>query len=806
MSARRLALALVVALGCAALIAQFAPAGAAGKRPVSARLAPNDPPIGVTLDTLGADGAIVIDGTGYGGSGEESRLAYVVLERTTRAVVESGNVIGDGEGISTLAEKVKQFSSPSNALRYVMIISGRKSPPPGNAGSFFALLRRLGVPLLSPSQVEDLDRRGPFSIIGIPGAPAGAATVRIPGRPDPEQPSGAITGYLAKSAATSIDGSPVYDYVSPQHPAFDTRAPGSDATTNVMTLGGKAYTAKLVGADTAGFHVVTFDSLTLRVLVNEAIATNSTSPQTDRPVQAKVANMLKTWLESPSAQSGPAQPDITVLVQTIGKPKAAGPEWQGIVDQLARLGANRQLVNALDGTTEYALVGGINSPVPPAEASTAYDHGPYPAPNYPPARLVGALDRTRSSTFEPIVSSTPTAQNPAGGVNLGLIKVAYQRLQSWPELAPGEPRDQASAAQAFICDKLNFCQASNSCPDVRSCYWQKYGADWGLKHSILAALGYPGTDKGFSERTFVAVKAQLLREIAAVANVEDYLSKLQAPFDRSATRGYVDLQAIGKKIYDAVQPPPIDNSTSSTLNLISKIAKLGEVAPPPGGNVASGLSAAFELGAFLSDKQGQPILGSEIQVKTSELATQLLDRFDLARKELAGIGQLIVSDYGKLTDANTQVDSDWSLPADPTVASDALRTATQQWFYEALVPVAYRYLIRGNAFNAKALDCGDSSAAGWPHQPDQDQMQATVGYNTNGKPITAVFFFTKGIYGGSSPPGGVFDNLFTPKPPTGNGLGIEKLTFFTPSVFNGQIQHAVNHTKSCELGWLPNWR
>ena len=62
---------------------------------------------------------------------------------------------------------------------------------------------------------------------------------------------------------------------------------------------------------------------------------------------------------------------------------------------------------------------------------------------------------------------------------------------------------------------------------------------------------------------------------------------------------------------------------------------------------------------------------------------------------------LIVSDYGKLTAADHHISTDWALPADIKPTIDAYRTSAKQWFYEALIPTAYPYLIRGNVNNAR---------------------------------------------------------------------------------------------------------
>lgn len=759
---------------------------------VTVPVAPPDPPIGASLNTIGngSGGAIVIDGQAYGASASGS--AYAVLERTTRKVVESGSVQNDDAGVAKLAGLAATYGGGSNYMKFMMIVSGRFGMPVAQQPAFAQLVKSIGVTRLGEENFVALRDGQQFSLIGIPGAPQGAGTVRIPGGYS-SPTSGAISGYLQKNQAIDADGAPLYDFVSPEHPSFDTRAPGGTATANTMVVNGTRYSASLNDGATAGLHLVVLESLTLKTLSNLVVKTNG--PEGDRKLQAEAGPLIKATINRPG---GP-----TVLVQSVGKPKGAGPEWAGVVGALGQLGANRQLVNALDGTTEYALVSRLGSEQPPAESSTAYDHGSYVAPEYPPARLVGVLARTRTSTFEPNVTSTPTAANPEGAVNIGLINLVYQPAQGWPELAPGAKTGEAAAAQAFICKALNFCQAANSCPDLRSCFWQKYGADWAVKLGVLGPLQYPGKDQGFEEPVFTAVKQELLKEIAAVANVQHYLAALQEPLDRTAGRSYVDLQDIGKKVWDSVQPPPADNSTSWTLGLIGKAVAIGGFAPPPVSSAAAGLSAAFGLASYLSNKTGQPILGSEIKAKTSALANELYDRVELARKETAALGMLIVSDYGKLTSANQHIDSDWSLPDNPAVMANTLRTASQQWFYEALIPTAYPYLIRGNGTNARNLDCQMVDRRGWPNQPDSDQMLATVGYDNSGNPIKAIFFFTTGIGGGSSPAGSLGDDMFRPRTGPQTGLGIEKLSFFTPRVFGGKIAHAVSGSYTCQLGWLP---
>lgn len=400
------------------------------------------------------------------------------------------------------------------------------------------------------------------------------------------------------------------------------------------------------------------------------------------------------------------------------------------------------------------------------------------------------------------MTRTPTAASPAGGADTGLVQVAYQAPQPWPALAPGAKPGEAAAAERFICESLGFCQAVDSCPSVRDCYWQKYGSDWDLKHSKLAALGF-AAGKGFEQKPFEAVKQQLLDEIAAVGNVRHFLAAMQDPFDRSATRTYVDLQNITQTIWDSVQLPAADNSTASALTWIGKAVALGGFAGPPISGGAAGLAALFSLASYLSSKPGTPIVGSEIKARAAVLGTEMLDRIDLVRKTTTGLGKIIVSDAGKLAEVDRKADAAWSLP-ETEATSDFLRTASRQWAYEALIPTAFPYLIRANGTNARSLDCGMGSTQAWPNQPDSDQMQATVGYDTNGNPIRAAFFFTAGIGGGSSPAASLGDAMFRPRSGERPGLGIEKLGFFAPRLFGGRIYRAVQGSWGCQLDWLPN--
>lgn len=500
-------------------------------------------------------------------------------------------------------------------------------------------------------------------------------------------------------------------------------------------------------------------------------------------------------------------PKPLFVVQTIGKPKAAGPEWGGVVSALAKLGANPILVNALDGTTEYALIGHLDYTQPAVESSTAYDHGPLGDPHYPAARLVGSLARARNYRLEPTVSSTPTSARPDGLVNLDLIELAYQQPRAFPSLVASSERPateaEGAAAESFICRKLDLCKPVNGCPSVRACYWQKLGGTtWTSVRSDLGELAYPGKGSGFEDFTFKAVKGQLTIEISALQKVKDYFAKLQDPLDKSVGQSFVDVSAISQKVVDSLKRPAVSNTTSWALGLVGKAVAVGGFLGPPFSGAAAGLSAVFGLAAYVSNETGRPILGSEVKAEAARLGAEMVHRIDQTRQVNYGLARLVASDYGKLMDLSVHATGDWEPSDNPENVAVPLRTGTRQWFYEALVPTAYPYLIRANN-NARNVHCvmNGGDRVGWPNQPDSAQAWVTVGYDDIGNPIRNMFFFARGLGGANSPPDSLAGEMF--KSRNEGGLGIEKLSFFTPRVFNGKVAHAVNTGGKCELGGMP---
>ena len=278
-------------------------------------------------------------------------------------------------------------------------------------------------------------------MVGVPGGARGAATTRF-------APSagtgtgGSITGYLQKNQATDADGGAIYDVVTPEHITYDTKS-ASSGTSNTMKIGGTNYTQSLGTGETAGFHLVALNGLTGSKFWEAKLVTNGTDATKDREKQGAVATELANILNTAGANP-------VVFIQTIGKPKAAGPEWDLIVKQLRRLGANANYLYGLDGSTTYSIVGAVDSTTPPQESSDAYDKGPYGDPGYPTARLRGVVSRGRDSRLVPTTSGTPTPQSATGAINTDLVDITWQASTAFPQLAPGATPEQRAGDHAVV--------------------------------------------------------------------------------------------------------------------------------------------------------------------------------------------------------------------------------------------------------------------------------------------------------------------------------------------------------------------
>lgn len=765
--------------------------------PVAGR--PNDPPAGVPIETLSdaADGAVRINGAPVRDVTDRNGDFVTVIDRSTRAVVESGTVPRD-DGMAQLKQIAEHWSAGDKLTRYLMVVSGAHGVDRfGTVDKLNAVVLAMGGRALNGNESSSLLVHGRFSVVGIPGGGAGGAW-QVFDSGQPNSSKGDIQGYLRVNTATNL-----YDLVVPDTATFATSAEGSPAGQNTVTvsrtLNDKTeYRAALPDGAVDGFQILVLDALTLQMVSNEAVPTNGPGDVTTQQNELRRKLQEASWITSSGTEP-------LVIVQSIGHPHGASPNWaQGPGDTLGadlwieKFGGNRLAFDALSATSDYTLVGGPAAGRSAAEASSVLSV---------PGPLVGSLGRSRDLTLQ-VVSA-----GPREGVNTELVNIANQA----PEAFPAFTTDGTRAAETVIGKALNLCTADEATCPVRPQYYLQYSRNWNTLALDLANLTAPTQPQGFTADDFRSVKSTLTPELSAVSQMKTYFQELQKPFTEAAQQGGVDLAVLGNAVYDAAGGSPADTTTPTYLTIISKAALLGTFLGPPASAVASGISASFGIAAYLTTKSGQAQLADDLQlqagvrVQALALARQTQDRLDAAARSTTNLALAFLGDHGKLMAAMQKLPTPgWRLPPDTGTAVASLKQASQQWFAETLVPAVYPRFNRGtpppggpgdaNGLSCTAyrfLDRFPYQKHPWSSQPANAQIRTTEGFQAGGTPQLASYFFSRVGTDDASPPSSLTNMLFTST--SAGGLGLNTLDFISPRVFGPLRQ--VNDTAPCnQLG------
>ncbi|HEY6472374.1 MAG TPA: hypothetical protein VIY26_05755 [Acidimicrobiales bacterium] len=754
-------------------------------------------PIGVSFETLSSDpaGAIKIDGRPLPDTSNRSGIFLAVVNRTNRAELRCGTAARSFPGVDHLLNILNSYAAQKND-NYLAVVSGAHGlPDKASVDRLSDLAVAVGGSRFSADETQQLLAGQPFSIVGIAGGTSGAAWTDV-GHPG-DGVAGDITGYLQQNSSTGR-----YDYVSPETPSFDTQVGGAQPGRNTIRVGQNLYTAALPAGASDGFQIVAVSSTSLQLFRNVAVPTNGPG---NVPVEQDILRQTLEYFTQPATDGRPP----LVFIQSIGHPQGESPawanpglpyQWDGAATWIERLGGTRLAFNSLGGTADYTLVGSATSGPTAVEASSVLGQ---------PGPLVGVLARTHDYGFQPLNAGPP------GDINLEFIQMAYQAPQPFPAFSGGE-----ALAETYIAHKLFLCPKEKQSCSIRPLYYQSASENWLADAGSVRAFSYP-RGAGFTDNDFERVKRQLVTEFGYVAQVKSYFAALQAPFGTAKETALIDVKTIGNEIFDAVNPPPADNSTSWWLGFTSKVlAVVGAIAPPPGKNVAAGLAAAFALASYLTASDGTPQLADVVKVKADALAGQLSRRLIATSNSLTGEEKIFLSDYGKLKGVWENRNKDpWVIVNDPK-ATNAIILAARQWFAQQLVPVAYPYLIRATPppigpTTANGLYCGSIRGHPWASEPASAQIFAIEGWDKNGAPPirTTYFFAGQGLgYVGAfnTPSAKVTKELFDPvKDPTTGPLGLNKLAFLSPRVFPlaryktnpGPMFYANDNEAHCHLNY-----
>jgi hypothetical protein len=293
---------------------------------------------------------------------------------------------------------------------------------------------------------------------------------------------------------------------------------------------------------------------------------------------------------------------------------------------------------------------------------------------------------------------------------------------------------------------------------------------------------------------FGSVKTQLAAEISAVVQVKTFIANLQSPNDSQFAQ-YLDLQAISKKIQDAVKAPDVSQRTTAAKIIQYGFLAISKLVPGDPGKAAALFSSAFQYVAGLQGSDGSEILG-RIQTTTAQLGNDLLARYTAARSGLSMLGQIIVSDYGKLTKVARESTGDpaWIWPADDTLIRTAMRKGAKRYFYAQLLPLVYvQYHLTGPT-RANEWYCKRSStgyhAPVFQDEPDSGQYVAIDRYrdgpfraDTSARALGQADVtgrFASQPNAAKPPPASLMDPLFRPldRDPASDNLGLDKASFF----------------------------
>ncbi len=801
----------VIAFGSAWHIGAPAAARSAG--------APAVPPIGARVDAL-ADpfGGIRVAGIGPNDVYARGGLSLLALDRRTLQVRTELGVPATPAGADGLERALADLAPGA-----LVIVSGPHGLTGGAAAGLASALERIGARV----DAGRLRALAPFSAIGVVGWRANTAWVNVAdpfriagghhravgalrprvsdgrsrsvspaarsfrphsprhhrlGLPPSVGARGDLSGYLQSNPSTGA-----YGFVFSDAIAFDTRS-AYTARSNTMQIGAASYTASFasdIPPGSAGFHVVIVDPSSLNPLrdlttgweLNEAWPVNTGNPQEDAIWQNALAGRLQE-----AADAG-----ALVFMQSIASPRPTTSAWTQIAQAVERLGGTRTVINELDGTGGYALVGDASGPQA-AEAT----HDP-PADRVVPdgyrtgqrGRLSGLLGRDRRADFRPLL------WDPSGQLtNTDFTRILYQPPSEWP--LSHTPTLQAT--NRYIADALKLPNRD----DVRANYTDDV-LQWADESRALSGLSYPAGSQAFSREDFEALKRELLDEFAWVNTIKKGLiPAMEKPYQLSALTNPSALARLADDVRRAASTPPDTSTQVQVLQAIQQLTQMAaEYFSPAEAKVSRwfymGVQAYTEWADNAAGVTGEALLG-KITIRSDQLAEDLARRYKTALVSLDLDGDILVSDYAKLKAAydKTRNDPDWSAgTTSAATAASELELSARRLFYEALLPTVYMAWPLPGASSAgecRYLYYWDDDL--YFHEPATAQIRLVDKLTATApapQPLVVTWALsTKGANRRANrhpPPASLTDPLFKPiSPDDPTALGMFKPWFFTPRV------------------------
>lgn len=660
----------------------------------------NLPPIGVPVTTITERAGVVIGGTTYSYDPNQDAVQVVIVDRGTLEVQYQNAFEGSAGDTQTMLGLLKQYQGSLVILGNLDF--GNTSVVDASWNQVVQGLGGTAIPAITNGS------GGGWSVVGVAGAPAGSAFQNDGTAQNSSNPTqGEMQGYL------QVDSNDQFAFVPAERVALDLAASGAPAGQNQMTVGSATYASgPLADGGTAcsgGIQIQTLSAENLIASTGRTFATNGCGAAAD------AANLQAATAFLQGLGAGTSAGDLLVLVQTVGTPRDPATDpglWQQFTNAVVSIGGTAAAVG--DGSGSYSLVAGLGIPdFPLAEGSSALTGQA--------ARVTAVLQRARSGDFVPKLSST------SGAFGFDLATLAYQAPQ------PPAPTTGQQAALQYIAETVLGLDApaqGESCyvpaqPDVRSQYCNsKYYTSWSGFASQLSNLA-PTSGPGFTTGDWNTVVGQLAPkkgrgEFRAVQSLWSTIQTVQDGDAQNAVTAVSIAQQEAAQIVGELTSPAsaLGSWLSFTGDLSDAADRLAEVVSEDLAGPLGFLAAGLLIGADTANlPNGAPDVGA-FQVAAAKFSSQLAESYGNASDELTHLGDIIVTDTGKLTAFDQG--SQYAFTPSAAVTS-GITLAAAQFSWTSLFPSAFTLvrLPRGTGINqgitdARSYQCStmDGSDAG----------------------------------------------------------------------------------------------
>jgi hypothetical protein len=249
------------------------------------------------------------------------------------------------------------------------------------------------------------------------------------------------------------------------------------------------------------------------------------------------------------------------------------------------------------------------------------------------------------------------------------------------------------AASEWIAEALGLSPA----PDVRTAYYENSEAKWNSLALQVEKVRCP-TGRSFTPAQCEALEAQLATEFPMVAEVWGMVGGWEKLFSNSSGPSEVDLQKISAEVVGEIEKYRRSLAEKARLTVAGayEIFAIGaqtllagagaEDLEPAIGAVAAGFGTA---GDFSTNREGEAS-NVPVELPTSQVAEEMVARYQDMSENLSRIAAIFVSDWGKLQEASKLSNGFWSLGAPAASRLQvALERASEATDYSSLLPAAF---------------------------------------------------------------------------------------------------------------------